>query len=385
MGAIISDLHCGAFPADIWYNELSKGFLKKISKAPILDFIIISGDFFDTKISVNSQYAKMGLKFFTKLLKICKEKNCKLRVIKGTESHDNKQLEIFDELDEAVGCDFRIIYTVEKEWLFHDLKVLYLPEEYIDSVDEYYGEFFKDTYNLIIGHGLVDKAAFIATIQESESTHPKAAIFKTALLNKICNGPIYFGHIHKPMVVNKFRYVGSYSRWAFGEEEDKGYYMLYITPKTGKFRDEFIVNDIARRFDTVKVEVTSSIFHKSEGEIVEYMMELANTLRKDFIRLEINIPEDFPNPLLLTTMLMEFFNKYKNVKLKINNNTKLRQKKKTEEQVILLLEKFNFIFDKSKQPEEKISKFIKIQYDKNISIERIREYLTEEIKLQGGS
>ena len=126
VGAVLSDPHNGAFDAKQWFYELDEGFLEYIDKLPILDFVTITGDFFDTKISVNSEHAKYALRFLSKLIKICANKSAKLRIIKGTESHDNKQLEMFDGLRSVAPCDFRVIHTVEKEWLFDDLHVLYI-------------------------------------------------------------------------------------------------------------------------------------------------------------------------------------------------------------------------------------------------------------------
>jgi DNA repair exonuclease SbcCD nuclease subunit len=385
VGAVLSDPHNGAFDAKQWYKELEKGFVKDIEKLAVLDFLVITGDYFDTKISANSEHAKYALKLITKLLKICAEKKTKFRIIKGTESHDNKQLEMFDGLQGVANCDFRVIHTVEKEWLFDDMQVLYIPEEYMENKEEYYKDYFEDKYDYIFGHGLVDKAVFLAATQESEATRSQAPIFKTDELQAICKGPIYFGHIHKPMQVGRFRYVGSYSRWAFGEEEDKGYLMTYYTPVTGDYTDEFIVNENARRFDTVKIEYTSTVFNKTEKEQMEYLLQLAEGLNVDFLRLEINIPEEYPNPMLLTNMLNETFSKYSKVKLKINNNSKLRQKKETEEKVNQLLDKYGFIFDKSKEPEEKIVEFIRIKYGRNISLDKMRHYLFEEILTRKGN
>lgn len=379
VGAILSDIHAGAFEAKQWYHELEEGFLTHIGKLAILDFVILSGDYFHTKISANSEHARYALRFLTKLIRICAEKDAKLRIIKGTESHDNKQLEMFDGLQTAAQCDFKVIHTVASEYLFEDLRVLYIPEEYMEDMDEFYGEYFSETYDYVIGHGLVDKAVFIAATQESEQTMSKAPIFKTDILHHICRGPIYFGHIHKPMKVDRFRYVGSYSRWAFGEEEDKGFIMTYYTPETGKFKDEFIVNDHARKFETIKVEYSSPMFNRTQQEQIEYLIQITDTLMTDYLRLEINIPEDYENPMLLTNMLNEVFNKFKNVKLKINNNSKTRQKKEVEEKINALIERYGYIFDKTKSAEEKISKFIKTKHNRDISTEKVRFYLYENI------
>lgn len=384
VGAVLSDPHCGAFDAKQWYKELDEGFLTDIKGLSILDFVIISGDFFDAKISVNSEHAKLGIRFLVKLMKICEEKNAKLRIIKGTESHDNKQLDMFEGLLDIATCDFRIIQSVEKEWLFEDLHVLYIPEEYMEDKDEFYADYFNDTYDYVIGHGVVDKAAFLAATQESEATRSQAPIFKVEELHKICKGPIYFGHIHKPFTWERFKYVGSYSRWAFGEEEDKGYIMSYYTPLTGDYTDEFIVNKHVRTFDTVKIEYTSSVFNKTEQEQIEYLIDIAKTIGSTYLRFEINIPEHYSNPMLLTNMLNETFNRYSKIKLKINNNSKLRQKKQLEEQVNLLLDTYGFIFDKGIDTDEKIVKYIKIKNGKNIPLEKMRQYLFGEILARRG-
>lgn len=376
---ILSDPHNGAFKATIWYEEL-KLFLNRVEKMKKLDFIIITGDYFHTKISANSDDAKYALKFLTKLLKLCAKKGSKLRIIKGTESHDNRQLEMFDGLNGVANCDFKIFHTVGEEWLFDDLRVLYIPEEYMEDKDEYYKQYFENDnkYDFIFGHGLMDKAVFLAATQESEETRSQAPIFKVNDLHNISHGPIYFGHIHKPMVIDRFKYVGSYSRWAFGEEEDKGFIIGTYNTETKEFTDEFIVNEKARRFDTIKLEYTSTIFKKSEQEQVSYLIELVKSFQVDFLRLEINIPIDYPNPLLLTGLLNETFNKYAGVKLKIINNSKMRQKKEMEEKVDKLLKTYGFLFDNSRSPEEKISKYIEIRYGRVIPIDKMTKYLYED-------
>jgi DNA repair exonuclease SbcCD nuclease subunit len=379
VGIVLADTHAGAFDADQWYKELEVGVLDYVNKLAILDFLIISGDFFDTKISLNSEHAKNALRFLTKLLKVCGKKGAKVRILKGTESHDNKQVELFDILYSNTECDFKVIHSVEKEMLFEDMNVLYIPEEYMTNKDEYYEEYFNDTYDMIFGHGMVDKAAFVALTQESEATMSKAPIFKTEDLEMICKGPIYFGHIHKRMEFGRFRYINSFSRWAFGEEDDKGYYLVAYTPSTGEFTEEYILNKLARQFNTVKIDYRSPIFSQTEKDQVDYLVQIVESLKIDFIRLEIHIPEEYPNSKLLVTMINEVFSNYKHVKLKINNNGKLKQEKETEQKINLLLEKFGFIFDKGITYEDKISRYIKTKYARNISPERVKHYLFEGI------
>ena len=383
IGIVISDLHNGcSIKPNILYHELKKGFLDYIEELKVIDFIIITGDFYDCKISMNSEHAKYSLKFMLRLLELSYKKNFKVRLLKGTESHDNKQLETLEIYTKNDKYDFRIIYEVESEMLFDDLKVLYLPEEYIQNVEDYYKDYFNSTYDLTFGHGLIRETMFIASKQESEITMNKAPIFDSKVLLNITKGLVMFGHIHnKQIIKERFFYIGSYSRWCFNEEDDKGFYLFTYNPRDGSYNTEFVINKLAKKYDTVIIDYKhSSFFNNNEKEQIEYLIKIVDNLLVDYIRLVINIPEECHNSLLLVNMINETFSKYSNVKTVINNNSKLRQKKETEEKLNLVLEKFGFIFNKNIPPEEKISKFIKIKYNKNITVEQIRHYLFSQIQ-----
>jgi hypothetical protein len=380
VGVNLADIHWGVMKPQELYEQLKKTVLKQLEDMAVLDFIIIEGDYYDTKISLNSDHAKYSLQFMSRLLEIAHDKGAKVRIIKGTESHDNKQLEALEVFTRNNKYDFRIISTVEEEWLFDDMHVLYIPEEYVTDKDEYYKEYFTQEYDMIFGHGLISEVAFVAAKQESEVTMSKAPIFNSEQLLNICKGPIFFGHIHIPQIVkDRFFYVGSTSRWCFGEEEDKGFYLVTYSPDNSKFLAEFIVNKYAKKYDTVVIDYNSSFFKDDDKSNVDYLVKLVDGLLIDNLRLIVNIPEDYPNALLLSQMINEMFSKYSNIKVLINNNSKMRQKKETEEKINLLLEKYGFIFSKTMCPEEKISEYIRIKYNKNIPVDKIRYYLYQQI------
>ncbi len=63
-------------------------------------------------------------------------------------------LKWFSLLSNESKADISVIYKVSTEELFDNFNVLYLPEEYIDSYDDYYGEYFiPNKYDMIFGHG----------------------------------------------------------------------------------------------------------------------------------------------------------------------------------------------------------------------------------------
>ena len=160
---MIADIHFGALLFERLYNELEL-FLDFIEKKS-LDFIVILGDWFDKKINLNSKDAKYSTVFFERICQICIDNDIKLRIIQGTESHDNSQLEVLEILAKNKPVDFKVFYEVEEEELFPDFNVLYVPEEYINSIDEKYGKYMNKKYDMIFGHGMIQEVKFAALIQ----------------------------------------------------------------------------------------------------------------------------------------------------------------------------------------------------------------------------
>ena len=380
VGAVIADIHVGAFDSNRLYNELMEGFIKYIDSLKILDFVVIAGDLFDSKISLNSEHTKYVFSFLRNLIEICISKNTKLRIIKGTESHDNQQLNVLTYL-QGSNCDIKIISHVSSENLFEDCKVLYVPEEYMKDKNEFYKDYMDDEYDMIFGHGLVDEVAFCAKKQESEVTMSKAPIFQSKKLMSITKGPIFFGHIHKAQNIrDKMYYVGSYSRWVFGEEEPKGFMTVAYTPETGAYETEFIENKHCRTFDTICVGTNSSLFKCNQEEQLKKILYIVDSSPADKLRVIFHIPEDYDSPNLFISMVNNIFTNHKDVKVIINNNVKeQRVKKEAEERIQTLMTTYDFIFDKGVSPEDKLSKYIKIKYNKSIPIERMREYLFHKI------
>lgn len=384
VGVVLADIHAGAFKADDLMYELDECVIKYLKSLKILDFVVIAGDLFDNKLSLNSEHTRYLFVFLKKLIDICIKHNAKLRIVKGTEFHDNKQLDVLKFLANS-NCDIKIIETVSDEKLFDDLNVLYIPEEYVADKDDYYRDYLNDSdrYDMIFAHGLVNEVAFVAKMQESEVTMARAPIFKSEELLDVCKGPIFFGHIHKSQCIkNRIFYVGSFSRWIFGEEEPKGFFTVAYSPDTTNYDVEFIENKHAKRFDTMIIDYNSSFYRDDEKQQIDYVVNLVNNINTDKLRIIFNIPEDYPNPVLLTNLINDIFTKHNNIKTVINNNGKEKLKKRElEEKIKTLLTTYDFIFDKSIPTEDKLSRFIKIKFNKNISTDDMRDYLYQKINI----
>lgn len=378
---VISDIHFGAFDAEVLFNELKEEFIAKLEEMEYIDLIVIDGDYFDTKLNMNSKHAKYSMRLFSLLYKVAVKKGAKIRVIQGTVSHDNNQLEILEIEHSGRLCDIKFIYNVSEEEVFKDFKVLYIPEEYVTSKDEYYGEYFDKKYDMIFGHGMVQEVSFCALTQESATTMSKAPIFSTDKFKEMVHGLVVFGHIHTSQLIkDTVLYAGSFSRWMHGEEEDKGFYEIDydIDNKTCEYK--FHVNKLARRFDTVEIYPNDLFFNSKPEDQIKFIYDLYNDKQSEFLRIKINLPENYENEKFLMGILNDAFSNYKQIKIVFNSNSKVRTKQQIEEKVNVLLEKYGFIFDKTIDYDIKIARFIQEKYGRNISVEKIRDYIFGESK-----
>ncbi len=370
--AVLADLHFGGPNVKKLKKELSIFF--NDYKENRYDVVFIAGDLFHKKLQGNSPDMVEALRFMGKLFKLAKLYDTKVRIIHGTLSHDSEQLELLTAIENINEVDFRVFNKVDTEELYEGFKVLYIPEEYITGIDSYYGGYFNDNYDMIIGHGLVDKAAFIASIQESEETRKAAPIFPVKKLHEVCVGPIYFGHIHKHMMVDRFRYVSSYTVWAFGESEPKGYMVGVYDVETKEFVDKFVENTLRPRYDSVKISEDSKIFEIQPQEAVLHILNTVDEVLKDSVRIEMIIPDGYPHTNLLTAMIADAI-KGRSIKTKIIANDKEKIVEQVRENVENLMERYQVIFDRDAPLEVKISSFIKLDMDYDISPERVKDLI----------
>ena len=373
VAVVISDIHFGAIESNQLLTELGSEFIDKIEEMPIIDMIVIDGDLFDKKVSLNSNHSKAAFIFMSKVCEVAKRKNAKVRVVKGTLSHDNDQLDNLTMFTDI--CDFKVINYLETENI-DGIEILYIPEEYIED-EEYFNKIYNGQYDLCFGHGMVKEASFVAHKQESAITMKRAPIFDTAKLLEAVKGVCMFGHIHTPMKIKKrFYYCGSFSRWCFGEEEDKGFNTIYYTPECPeKTKVEFIKNELAREYNTVTVDVMND----SVENVISIISDIVNIGSYYKKRIVINIGDGVENRRLMSDMINETFSKYSSIVIIINNLEKEKIRRQNDEKVEHLLSEYGFIFDKTISREEKIYKYINKKYNRNIPLDKIRNYLFNKI------
>ena len=370
-GLAISDLHFGIKETDRLYDELKKIFLKYVKEnGKEIDVIFINGDTFDKKLLMTDYASKAVIRFVNELLVLCKRFKIKVRMVKGTLTHDFNQLENFRHLE--LQYDFRIINTVETEELFPDFYVLYLPEEYMENADEYYQEFIdfiddETKYDIIVGHGTFDIVAFESQKQESERLLKNAPVFKFKEWADRCWGMILFGHIHsRQFYKDKLYYSGSFTRWCHGEPAPKGFLDFTYDLETLEHEVKFVENYLAPSFLTVNIED----IYKEHDNLEDRVKAIKEFLEKNHtVRIKIN--DKISSDEL--AILKEHFADVENINIDTTEKIKNEIREKEEEDST-----FDFIVKREYDIPTTIQKFIQITQNKYIEKELIEEIINSD-------
>jgi hypothetical protein len=277
--AFISDIHIGNknVSPEVLKKMLKNNFIKPLLNMKRLDAIIVGGDVSHSVISLNSEYGELYLWFFNQIYKIAKNRkdNPKIVILEGTPSHDLDHLATVKHLeDNEDGVDFRIYDNYQADYLFEDYRMLVLPDKRLNKpMKQKVLDLLEDEYDLVLGHGLIDKLSF--PIQESENLNTEGYHFPIKKLFSITKGPILFGHYHKyTNIENKFFYSGSFTKLERGE----GIHGFLVIGINDADHSQFIVEQY--------VNVDSVDYHEitiNEKELIEYdAVDIINAI-KDLI------------------------------------------------------------------------------------------------------
>lgn len=380
-GYIISDIHVGAMDLETLYNEYTELFINRIKKDNKLDFVIVCGDFFDHKFYLNDNAAKMSYKMLKDLIEVCKDKDIPLRFVYGTESHECNQYDIMNVM--KLYDNVKVIKFVSEEELLPDLNILYLPEEHVNDMDDYYSKYLSnyDKYDYVFGHGVIREVMTDLSVHidnKSDDKRKKTKVFTTKELDNVCKGEVYFGHYHINIETDdKFFSIGSFSRWRYGEEERKGFYIVECNTDKEKYSHEYIENTLAKDYKTIRIGYDNEVF-TNEDKLKESIDGFNNMIKReayDNIRVVFNIPSNIEHPESTINYIKETLKKSDKIKVEIVNGYIDEKRKIQKEKVNETNQLYSFIFDKNLPLEDKTSKFISITYNKEISSSDIKKYL----------
>jgi len=329
----ISDIHFGATDALYMYNNLISQFIEKI-KYLDFDIVAICGDLFDSKFMANNPIIGYVLSFMDNLINLCRIKNASLIIIDGTQSHDNGQLSLFYHYLSDPTIDLRIVEKMQFEYV-KGLRILCIPERY-GIPEEEYNKFLFDSgnYDLCLLHGTYKgsfKGSEIATLK---SNH--APIFSMNMFSN-CAGPILMGHYHKNMCYDTYAYYnGSAFRFAFGEENEKGFLITLYNNYTRYHYTELIPIK-SHTYVTINI---NDLLNDDPRKIIDFIKSYKESHNIDYIRVQFNNANENMN------IVRSYFRNNSTVVLQ-ELDKKTRQLEQIDQTVLEQNAQYSYILDNS--------------------------------------
>lgn len=376
-GFVIADMHDGLVDPEVYYERKEKLILEKIDNMPILDFIVFCGDTLHSKQYFSSNVVIYLIRFIKNLIEKTEDKNTMIVFIEGTREHDAVQTKTIMEIFESER--FKVYTTVTKDTLC-GMNVLYIPEEYIVDMDSYYEEYFDvdEKYDIIFGHGMVDKIWFGKRNDNENGMNKmtRVPVFKVEKLTEVSHYT-YFGHIHTRKLYgddDRFKYVGSFDRYEFGQEEAKGYYHIAYNTETNHAQEDFIVNDMAPILTTKIISINEDIPIPELNDKLNVLIN--NSLDYcDGLRIIANMNTTLNTFNIMKDFIMQKICNIKGVTLSIVKNMSAEAVESANTEIAKREIMSGMTYDKSIPIEEKIATYIHNRSGKNISAEEIRQFL----------
>jgi len=380
----IADIHWGVVEPEIQKIQLYF-LLTFLDQYREIDLLVIGGDFWDTKVPLNSPEGIGGINMFNMVYDKAIEVGIKaMRVVKGTEDHDNDQLEAFRDLERRSNGFLKIFNRTTSEETLPGLRCIYCPDETITN-DEYmdrYHDIIMQGHDIGFFHGSFDVVFSEIVLQRKESMDIKNVIYKYDFWEKAIKGPMIAGHWHNGKRYNHLIYVGSPDRWAFNEEEPKGFGFIRYNTDTNEYFYRKIINPVAPDYITYEVytNLCKSVdaYNTLIEEVNKKLNEYSNNPFKSVkIRIMIYVTDDSPDNDTYITSLRHRFVNDKRVKIRIKNTVKDKKKKEELKKHMEDRTKYAFISDKTMSVANKIHEYILIKYGENIPIDLIEEKINK--------
>lgn len=250
--AVLSDLHLlhkRNRASDI-INNLQIA-LPDNSETEELDIIYLAGDVFDGLATLpDSDVVEVDF-WIASLLRRCKKRGIKLRVLDGTKSHDWYQSLRFETINTIMklGADVKYIRDLSIEYMEEfNIHVLYVPDEWQPTTDKTLAQ----VKALLRAKGLdkVDYAIMHGQFEYQLPPHITAQKHNSEAYLSIVRELIFIGHVHLHSRYDRIIAQGSFDRIAHGEEGPKGHVRATVYPD-GRRDIVFVENVGAKKFVSV--------------------------------------------------------------------------------------------------------------------------------------
>lgn len=372
----IADIHWGSIDPDEQWRELE--FIIEIIKEMCLsnipiDLIVLNGDYFDCKLPLNSREALLAVEWFNRFFMTCVDCHVgKIRMIQGTYSHDNDQLDVFNsfESNQFTGTDdkdfFKIFRKTILEETFPGIRIIYCPDELLQT-DTYEMEYTNEIVcmkDIGFFHGSFDVVYGELLAAKPELMEKNNVIFHYNLFNKSIKGPMLAGHWHDGKTYEDLIYTGSPFRYKFNEDEPKGITFIQYNSDDQTYMSKKMINPLCPIYQTYDVYTNMFETKDDYASILKDIDNVFETFKnlpgnnKNQLKVVVYVMDDKPENDVLISSLRQLLVSHNNLKIQIKNKMKEKQKKESVKKNKEREEKFGFIYNKNKKPEETIHDFI---------------------------
>lgn len=248
----LADLHVGNPRWDpVHFREcFDKCVLPQINDS--VDYVFICGDFFDLGLNMSSVASAVAISVISDLKRACMEHNCKLRVLRGTFTHDRHQPRHFLASSPEYNACTSVIEDMRIE-VDGDLglSILYMPdnlqyEDMYGAVDKLFEEHHLEKVDVVIRHGYFSHM-LPPGIPEPSNT------LDADKFSRFYRGCVLNGHVHNTSIYRNVISIGSFGRMAHGEEGPKGFYIINCD-ENGTYKFNFVENVYALNFSTIDLQ-----------------------------------------------------------------------------------------------------------------------------------
>lgn len=252
----LADLHVGCPRLDplIFQACIEEYVVPRITRD--ISHVFICGDYFDLLINMSSIASLVATSVISRLKQKCYENGVKLRVLRGTHTHERNQTKHFLVASPQYNDCVRLFEELAIEYDEDTgMNFLYIPDnlKYADineEVEKLLSAHALKSVDVVIHHGYF-KHMLPPGIPEPSGT------LDYDKFNKFYTGCVLNGHVHVRSIYKNIVSIGSFDRMAYGEEEAKGFYQIE-RDANGVYKFEFIENQHAQQFVTIDMREFSS-------------------------------------------------------------------------------------------------------------------------------
>lgn len=277
---LLPDLHIGNPRIDpqLLHLKLEKYVYPQFDQ---IDVLMIAGDFWDTLLHMSAPSSLVAVVIIRELINLAYEKDFLIRVLRGTITHDRNQNQFFQDTEDG---RVRVFDNIAIEYLErYDQRVLYMPDDLPgDNVAEaklLMESMQLDRVDVVVHHGyfehLLNHGKFKIPPNTLEVNKFNSIFHPKAILN---------GHVHRPGVYKNVVSGGSFERFAHGEEEPKGFYLITVDDQKAPATFTFIEDKEAMLFKTIdltkyeSVEEALPVYETWFHKLLEQRTELTGVL-----------------------------------------------------------------------------------------------------------